>query len=617
MPARASERLPRLVWWAGCLGLAAAGANYALIKSMHHDVAYYVNAVERMLDGARLYRDLIDVNVPTIYGVMAPPIWLARRFGIDPMLAYNLFVLLLATLSTWAAYRAARRVLPNAGFSPGVLAGVLLVGFLVVPGFDFGQREHLAAMLLAPYAVVRAGVRPARSGIGFRAAVGIAAGIGVALKPHFALIWLGMEGALLMRHGWRGWRPGLEGILLALAAGLCAAATLAFFPEYHQRILPLARAVYDGFERPLAEILAGLGPRLVEYAVMAMVAAPLAMGSNRRHGDLVIVLMGGAVGGYAAFLLQSKGWNYQALPALIFSIAAFALALAARVQGDAAVVRPHRLMAAIAGALAGIALIVFAVDLIRAYRADAAQRSFFAATIAALRDYAQGGPALFISLEVAYTFPGVNYAGAAYPYRWHHLLPMPGLYRDFAPGPEGRLVRTPGEMGDIERDFFESFTDDALQFPPRIVLVDRRRSVRPGLSPELDLLAYFCQSPRFAELMTGYDWLGRRAFYDVLVPRAAPTAGPGPCGAPRSTNPTANGDAEKDNPRRLAQVVQLQCATLDVKGKHDYPTQANQLEIFITEHMKTPPNADLYGEVVRSLSPTNNQEFHANVKLIR
>lgn len=88
-------------------------------------------------------------------------------------------------------------------------------------------------------------------------------------------------------------------------------------------------------------------------------------------------------------------------------------------------------------------------------------------------------------------------------------------------------------------------------------------------------------------------------------------------GAPRSTNPTAYGDVTQDYSRRLVQVVQLQCTTLDVKGKHDYPTQANYLEIFITEHMKSPPDADLYGEVVRSLSPTNNPEFHANVKLIR
>ena len=88
-------------------------------------------------------------------------------------------------------------------------------------------------------------------------------------------------------------------------------------------------------------------------------------------------------------------------------------------------------------------------------------------------------------------------------------------------------------------------------------------------------------------------------------------------GEPRSSNPPYHGEPEEDYSRRLIQVVQLQCTTLDVKGKHEYPTQANYLEIFITEHMQNPPNADLYGEVVRSLSPTNNPEFHANVKLIR
>ena len=88
-------------------------------------------------------------------------------------------------------------------------------------------------------------------------------------------------------------------------------------------------------------------------------------------------------------------------------------------------------------------------------------------------------------------------------------------------------------------------------------------------------------------------------------------------GEPRPSNPTAYGDVLKDYSRRLIQVVQLQCTTQDVKGKHDYPTQGNYLEIFITEYMKDPPEAHLYGEVVRSLSPTNNPEFHANVRLIR
>jgi hypothetical protein len=118
--------------------------------------------------------------------------------------------------------------------------------------------------------------------------------------------------------------------------------------------------------------------------------------------------------------------------------------------------------------------------------------------------------------------------------------------------------------------------------------------------------------------------LAEYAGYELVEPSAAAIPvnasnanNPAYDGAPRSTNPTAYGDVTKDYSRRLVQVVQLQCTTLGVKGKHEYPTQANYLEIFITEHMQNPPNADLYGEVVRSLSPTNNPEFHANVKLIR
>lgn len=536
-----SERSLRLLWWAACLGLAAAGANYALRKSMHHDVAYYVNAVERLFDGARLYRDLIDVNVPTIYGVTALPVWLGRRLGVETTLVFNLFVLLIAALSIWASFRAARRVLPNPAFLSDILAGVLMVGFLVMPGFDFGQREHLATMLAMPYAVARAGARRARLGTGFRAAAGIAAGIGVALKPHFALIPLGMEGALMLRRGLRSWSPGVEGMLLALVIGIAAAATLVFFPDYHQRILPLAGAIYHGFERPLAVIVANSALQQGEYIVMAVAAALLAMGANRRHGDLVLILVGGAIGGYAAYLQQSKGWHYQVLPALVLSVAAFAVALAARLRGDAVSKRPSLPLAIAAGAVLGVGAVLFVSDLTRAYRSDAARREFFASTVEVLRDQAQGGPALFLSLDVDYAFPGVNYAGASYPYRWHHLLPMPGLYRDFAPGPEGRLFRRPEEMGPIERDFFETFIDDAVRFPPRIVLVDRRRSVRPGLSPDLDLFAYFCQSPRFAELMRGHDWLGRRGFYDVLVPSATSTANP--CRAPRpdfDTKPSAS-----------------------------------------------------------------------------
>ena len=81
---RERGRAARLLFWLVIAGLAGVGAHYALTKSMHHDVAYYVNAVERWLGGARLYRDLIDVNVPTIYWLMSAPVWAARQMGSTP-----------------------------------------------------------------------------------------------------------------------------------------------------------------------------------------------------------------------------------------------------------------------------------------------------------------------------------------------------------------------------------------------------------------------------------------------------------------------------------------------------------------------------------------------------
>jgi hypothetical protein len=116
------------------------------------------------------------------------------------------------------------------------------------------------------------------------------------------------------------------------------------------------------------------------------------------------------------------------------------------------------------------------------------------------------------------------------------------------------------------------------------------------------------------------------AGYTVVTPSAAsvPVAAnptnehdPSYDGVPRSSKPPYYNDPTKDYSRRLVHVVQLQCKSNGVKGKHEYPTQANYLEVFITEYMQNPPAADLYGEVVRAITPTNSPEFHANVRLIR
>jgi hypothetical protein len=69
--------------------------------------------------------------------------------------------------------------------------------------------------------------------------------------------------------------------------------------------------------------------------------------------------------------------------------------------------------------------------------------------------------------------------------------------------------------------------------------------------------------------------------------------------------------------RRLVQVAVLQCQAEGVKGAHEYPTNGNYLEMFITEAVDGAPAGGIYAEIVRTLTPNNSPDFHSNVKMVQ
>lgn len=68
--------------------------------------------------------------------------------------------------------------------------------------------------------------------------------------------------------------------------------------------------------------------------------------------------------------------------------------------------------------------------------------------------------------------------------------------------------------------------------------------------------------------------------------------------------------------RRLVQVAVLKCVADNVRGNGTYPTQGVFAEFFITEDVKDPPDAAIYGEFVRRLTPSNTPAYHGNVRLV-
>jgi hypothetical protein len=84
-PARALVN--RAAAW--CLAAALAALGLALIATgyINHDVAWYYYAAGRVLDGARLYVDIVDPNPPLVYYLDVPAVWAARRLGRDDLVA--------------------------------------------------------------------------------------------------------------------------------------------------------------------------------------------------------------------------------------------------------------------------------------------------------------------------------------------------------------------------------------------------------------------------------------------------------------------------------------------------------------------------------------------------
>jgi len=68
--------------------------------------------------------------------------------------------------------------------------------------------------------------------------------------------------------------------------------------------------------------------------------------------------------------------------------------------------------------------------------------------------------------------------------------------------------------------------------------------------------------------------------------------------------------------RRLARVAILNCAAESVQGNHAYPTDGRYVEMFITESVPDSPAGAIYGEIVRTITTTNDPDYHANAALV-
>jgi hypothetical protein len=143
----------------------------------------------------------------------------------------------------------------------------------------------------------------------------------MAMKPHFALIWIAVELYLAWKVRWQSiWRTESVAIVSVFIAYVIATALIT--PEFFR--LTWVPGLYLHFGRgPLTDFFVNPALPLLILATAAVWRLPMPPENQR----LSRVYLLAAASLYVAAVLQFKGWRYHWIPSEILSIATIGAAL--------------------------------------------------------------------------------------------------------------------------------------------------------------------------------------------------------------------------------------------------------------------------------------------------
>ncbi len=466
---------------------------------MNLDVAWLLYAARQVMDGAKLYVDIYEINPPLAVYFDFPAVGIARLFGWPDIPVFYGYVLILVGLSLWLSRNLINLIFENSGPVGRTCIFLTLLFLLTVWPLDvFGQREHLVFILTIAYIWAAIARAQGQQVIRWQALlIGCLAGLGFSFKPYFVVVWLTVEGylALFCRipGNWR--RPENSAIVAVMA---CYLLFCCIWELDYLTLVPLMRKVYFAYDQSLMTLV--LHPATL---IWALAGITLLLLPDAQTAPTMRLLFLAATAFLVTAYLQKKGWANHMYPAMATSLLLLAVATVCRVAHLEA-----------QGKLTWLSLPTFAWGLLvvlsvggisRAEGTYAAfQRGPLPCLIPLVKQYAYGKPIYVLSTNVKPSFPLVNYSGARWPYHFPSLWPLPGFYRQQLSSDKIISYHPPESMDPFEKFLVSTVVGDLVNTPPKLLIVDGKK-FKMGLGlVDFDFIAYFSQDGRFQDLLSHY-----------------------------------------------------------------------------------------------------------------
>ncbi len=474
---------------------------------LNHDVAWLLIAAGRMLAHGSYSNDFFEVNMPLAIGIYIPPHFLARWFGQSiPManLAWT-FILVIQSAGLSTLLTPVDRKPHGIGLEPVWMAWILF-GLIFLPGYDFGQKEHLVIVLTLPFLTLLTnssrGASPA-----LRVYVSCLAGVGFFLKPHFAFLPLLLLGWMALRE--KSWKPlwSVEAITLLAVGALNAMIVFEHFPDWFL----CARWAGDLYGAYQAASWKGLFliDSMPIFGIVGIFLLLLAL-RNANFRSMAWPLLLAAVYGWLAYLLQFKGWTYQFLPVSIPLFLALGLACLNSIANSTVDVPRGRTIAIVYASITALTVgqVIYQTrDLptIAQLERSVTGQAF---SLAKKGDYVYA-----FTTTVVPVFPTVVEMDLNWASRYPALWPLAGLAQ--ARARDG--VETADHLQDLYgATLLTSVTDDLERFSPSVVLVDQRIG-QFGLPRDYNILDYFLGDARFRQIWGRYKEFGTGGGFAIYL----------------------------------------------------------------------------------------------------
>ena len=468
-----------------------------LTGSIDSDVASQLGIAQRIHEGARLYRDIIEVNPPLWFWMALPVDRLATLFHWPPASVLIGAFGLLVALSLAGTEQLLRHIEPGKRTMFLAYAALILAA---LPWMHVGQREQIVLIGALPYAALAAARRAGRPvPMALAITVGAGAALGFALKHYFLVVPAALELWLLagLRRGWRPVRPET----LAIAGiGAAYAAALWIERDYLTRMVPLVRLAYGQFGPRSIRFL--FNPYLVIGAGLFAFTAAHARLLFSRSSSTAAALFVAGLAFAATYFVQFKGWPYHTIPL----IGCASLALAALLAEAAS---PPRLLRVLAPALLVLPLVASESE---ATHPMPANRD----ALSAVAGLHPGDEVGFLVTDTAIPSMISLQYGFRNPSRYNGIWMMHAVVDNELHGNRNPRIAAFG------RQVVANTVVDFRCTPPKRIIAERPRSGTRGF----DMIAYYGRDPRFDELLSHYRIRSRTSLetYELASPWTPPPA---------------------------------------------------------------------------------------------